>query len=442
MGPSVIVDRILTREFTIGVVGLGYVGVPLVIAALNQGFCVVGFDISSSRVDKLNNGETGFKHLSNVALLKALSEERFRATAQMDGLSEVDAIIIAVPTPLSKQQQPDLAFVIDTAQAIARTLRPGHLVVLESTTWPGTTRELVEPILESSGLRRGSDYFLAFSPEREDPGNRNFETRTIPKVVGADDPASAEIACQLYSQFVDRVVPVSSTAVAEASKLTENIYRSVNIALVNELKVVFDRMGIDVWEVIEAAKTKPFGYTAFAPGPGLGGHCIPIDPYYLAWKAREFGIATRFIELAGEINTAMPLFVASKLTSILSERARKCINGSNILLLGMAYKKNIEDIRESPSLRLIEILERGGAAVSFHDPFVSEIPETREFASLRGRKSVPADMETLEKFDAVVIVTDHDNIDYEIIVKGSRIVVDCRNVCERQGLSGENIYKA
>jgi len=430
------------RDFTVGIVGMGYVGLPLALAAAKAGFRVIGFDIDDARVARLNRGESGINHIPSGAIEEALSEDRFRATSNLSELNKPDAILIAVPTPLSKQREPDLTFVENSARAIARALRPGQLVVLESTTWPGTTREIIQPILEQPGLKAGSDFFLAFSPEREDPGNASFDTATIPKVVGADDPASLELACALYNQLIAKAVPVSTAATAEAVKLTENIFRSVNIALVNELKVVFDRMGIDIWEVIDAAKTKPFGYMPFYPGPGLGGHCIPIDPFYLTWKAREFEVATRFIELAGQINTNMPHYVVGRLTEALDRQAGRGLNGSRILIIGLAYKKNIEDIRESPALRLIELIEHRGARTDYHDPFVAEIPRTREHSGLQGRKSAPIDPESLAKYDAIVIATDHDVIDWVAVGKHGRLVIDTRNVCASHGVSGKSIVKA
>jgi UDP-N-acetyl-D-glucosamine dehydrogenase len=434
--------RIASRDYTIGIVGMGYVGLPLALAAAKAGFRVIGFDTNKARVALLNQGESGIKHIPSEAIGNALAERRFRATADLAELSAPDAILIAVPTPLSKQREPDLTFVENSTRAISEKLRPGQLVILESTTWPGTTREVMQPILENSGLRAGSDFFLAFSPEREDPGNASFGTATIPKVVGADDPRSLKLSCALYDQLVDRTVPVSNAATAEAVKLTENIFRSVNIALVNELKMIFDRMGIDVWEVIDAAKTKPFGYMPFSPGPGLGGHCIPIDPFYLTWKAREFEVATRFIELAGQINNDMPHYVVNKLVEALDRRASRGLNGARILIIGLAYKKNIEDTRESPALKLIELIERRGAMTDYHDPFVTEIPRTREHAALQGRKSVPIDPEKIAEYDAIVIATDHDIIDWPAIGQHGRLVIDTRNVCARNGTTGQNILKA
>lgn len=421
---------------------MGYVGLPLALAAAKVGFRVIGFDIDERRVALLNRGESGFTHIPSGPLALALSQGRFTATADLSALNRPDAILIAVPTPLSKQREPDLTYVENSTEAIAKALRPGQLVVLESTTWPGTTREVVQPILEKSALRIGTDYYLAFSPEREDPGNVCFGTSAIPKIIGADDPASLKLACALYGELIEKAVPVSSAATAEAVKLTENVFRAVNIALVNELKVIFDRMGIDIWEVIEAAKTKPFGYMPFYPGPGLGGHCIPIDPFYLTWKAREFEIATRFIELAGEINTHMPHYVVSKLAEALDHDASRGLNGANILIIGLAYKKNIEDTRESPALKLIELIEGRGGKTEYHDPFVSEIPRIRDYPSLRGRRSVAITAEKLWEYDAIVIVTDHDSVDWPLIGRHGRLLIDTRNVCARNGVTGPHIVKA
>jgi len=439
---EVLLARIVSRDYTIGIVGMGYVGLPLALAAARSGFRVIGFDIDEARVALLNRGESGIAHIPSAPIQAAITHGRFRSTMAFEELEEADAILIAVPTPLSKQREPDLTYVENSTHAIAAALRPGQLVVLESTTWPGTTREIMQPILEASGLRVGNDFFLAFSPEREDPGNASFVTETIPKIVGADDGNSLKLVSALYDQLVERTVAVSTAATAEAVKLTENIFRSVNIALVNELKVIFDRMDIDVWEVIEAAKTKPFGFMPFYPGPGLGGHCIPIDPYYLTWKAREFEVATRFIELAGQINTNMPHYVVHKLAEALDRRASKGLNGSRILIIGLAYKKNIEDTRESPALKLIDLLENRGAETNYHDPYVAEIPKTREYAPLRGRKSVPINASTLSAYDAVVIATDHDIIDWQAVAQHGRLVIDTRNVFDRNSISGENLVKA
>jgi UDP-N-acetyl-D-glucosamine dehydrogenase len=439
--PSLL-QRIETRDFTVGVMGLGYVGLPLAMVAIRAGFRVIGFDIDDARIALLNAGESGIKHLPSEPIAAAVRDGRFRATSDLADLGEPDAVLIAVPTPLSRQREPDLTFVENSARAIARALRPGQLIVLESTTWPGTTREIMQPLLEKTGLQCGTDFYLAFSPEREDPGNVKYGTATIPKVVGADDPGSLSLAGALYGKLVVRTVPVSTAATAEAVKLTENIFRSVNIALVNELKVIFDKMGIDVWEVIEAAKTKPFGYMPFYPGPGLGGHCIPIDPFYLTWKAREHEVATRFIELAGQINTSMPHYVVDRLVEALDRRAGRGLNGARILLIGMSYKKNIEDTRESPSLKLIELMERRGAHVDYHDPFVPQIPRIREHPELEGRRSKDLSAAGLSLYDAVLISTEHDGIDWAHIVEHARLVLDTRNVCARSGVTAPNIVKA
>lgn len=436
-----LLPRIESRNYIVGIVGMGYVGLPLALAALKAGFRVIGFDVDEARVELLNRGESGIKHIPGEPLAEAMQDGRFRASSNLDQLSEPDAILIAVPTPLSKQREPDLTYVENSTRAIARTLRAGQLVVLESTTWPGTTREVMKPILEDSGLRVGKDFFLAFSPEREDPGNTSFGTATIPKIVGADDPSSLKLACAVYDPLVVKTVPVSTAATAEAVKLTENIFRSVNIALVNEIKVIFQRMDIDVWEVIEAAKTKPFGYMPFYPGPGLGGHCIPIDPFYLTWKAREYDVATRFIELAGEINTNMPHHVVNRLAETLDSHAHRGLHGARILVIGVAYKKNIEDTRESPSLKLMELIEKRGAVADYHDPFVAKIPKTREHPELSGRVSVAIDRDVLAQYDAIVVATDHDCVDWHAIATSGSLVIDTRNVCARKGVTAPNVVK-
>ena len=434
--------RVESRNYTIGIVGMGYVGLPLALAALRSGFRVIGFDIDQARVSLLNRGESGFSHIPGRALEVALAEQRFRATDDLSEMSEPDAILIAVPTPLTKQREPDLSYVESSTKAVAQVLRPGQLVVLESTTWPGTTREVMQPLLEAGGLRAGRDFYLAFSPEREDPGNARFATDAIPKVVGGDDPDSLKLACALYDALVVSVVPVSTAATAEAVKLTENIFRSVNIALVNELKVIYDKMGIDVWEVIDAAKTKPFGFTAFYPGPGLGGHCIPIDPFYLAWKSREYGVPTRFIELAGEINTSMPDYVVAKVADALDRRTGRGLNGARILIVGLAYKKNIADTRESPSLKLIDLLEGRGAVADYHDPHLPSVPRTRAYGSLQGRQSVALDAKKISEYDAVVIATDHDDVDWTLISEQARLLIDTRNVFASKGLGSSKVVKA
>lgn len=433
---------IATKQYRVGIIGLGYVGIPLALTACQAGFPVVGFDIDAKRVAQINRGESFIKHIPTEAISAAIKEERFRATTDFDELREVDVIIIAVPTPLTKHREPDLSYVEATARAIAPRLRKGHLVVLESTTWPGTTDEVMRPILEKTGLKSGVDFYLAFSPEREDPGNPDFGTSTIPKVVGGDGADALELANAVYGALVVKTVPVSSSATAEAVKLTENIFRAVNIALVNELKVIYGKMGIDVWEVIDAAKTKPFGFMPFYPGPGLGGHCIPIDPFYLTWKAREFDVTTRFIELAGQINTAMPHWVVDRIAEALDRQQGRGLSKANILVMGIAYKKNIDDMRESPSLRLIELLEERGAKADYHDPHVPVIPPTREHANLTGRSSVALSPETIKGYDAVLIATDHDAVDYKALVVAARLVVDTRNACAKAGLTGDTIVKA
>lgn len=429
------------RSATVGVVGLGYVGLPLALAAARAGFRVLGFDVNPDRVARINSGEAVIAHFDTAAMRAALDGGRFRATGDMTALCEPDVILICVPTPLTRQREPDLSYVRATAADIARSLRPGQLVVLESTTWPGTTQEVLKPALEATGLRSGTDFFLAYSPEREDPGNETHTLAATPKVIGGDDAAARDLADAVYGQIVARTVPVSSTATAEAVKLTENIFRAVNIALVNELKVVYDAMGIDVWEVIEAAATKPFGFMPFQPGPGLGGHCIPIDPFYLTWKAREFDVATRFIELAGEVNRQMPHYVIERLARALDQYSGQALRGATILIVGMAYKPNVDDVRESPALKLMELLEKRGAAVVYHDPLVPEIPLTREYPHFVGRRSQILDDKLLTACSVALIVTDHDNIDYNFIVAQVPIVVDTRNVCARLGIASETIVK-
>ncbi|HEV7873315.1 MAG TPA: nucleotide sugar dehydrogenase [Enterovirga sp.] len=437
-----LVGRFADRTATIGIIGLGYVGLPLADAICGRGFRVIGFDVDPAKVEKLRAGRSYIQHVGDSAVAALVAEGRFDPTASFERLGEADAILICVPTPLDLHREPDLSYVVGTTRAIAPHLRPGQLVVLESTTYPGTTTEIMRPILEEGGLVSGRDFFLAYSPEREDPGNGEHQTAAIPKVVGGDGPDALRLATALYREFVVRVVPVSSTETAEAVKLTENIFRAVNIALVNELKVVYDAMGIDVWEVIEAATTKPFGFMPFYPGPGLGGHCIPVDPFYLTWKAREFDIATRFIELAGEINRAMPRFVVERLALALDARARRGLNEADILLVGVAYKKNVDDLRESPSLRLIELIEARGARVAYHDPFIPVIKPTRDHPALTGRRSVSLDLNSVAAFDAVIIATDHDGIDYAALARAARLVIDTRNACARAGVSGPTIVKA
>jgi UDP-N-acetyl-D-glucosamine dehydrogenase len=437
------IARIRDREAVLGIIGLGYVGIPLALAALRQGLRVVGFDIDAKRVAEINAGTSTIKHIPMDLIVENTRAGRFVATTDFAGMAEPDALLICVPTPLSRHREPDLSYVRETTEAIARSLRPGQLIVLESTTYPGTTDELMRPILEqASGLKSGRDFFLAYSPEREDPGNAQFGTSDIPKVVGGDGPDALAMADALYSALVVRTVPVSSTATAEAVKLTENIFRSVNIALVNELKQVYAAMGIDIWEVIDAAKTKPFGFMPFYPGPGLGGHCIPIDPFYLTWKAREFDIATRFIELAGQINTEMPYRVVDRLAELVDHELGRSFSGASVLVIGLAYKKNIEDMRESPALKLIELIEARGASAWYHDPHIPEIRPTRKHGGLTARTSVALTAQSLAGFDAVLIATDHDDVDYALIVAHAKLVVDTRNACARHGLAGATIFKA
>ncbi|OHV79884.1 nucleotide sugar dehydrogenase [Ensifer sp. LCM 4579] len=437
-----LLESISAHAANVGVIGLGYVGLPLAIAVARSGFSVTGFDIDPSKIVALDEGRSYVEAVTDNALGREAAAGRFRSTTDFAGLGLCDVIVICVPTPLTRHRDPDLSFVENTSHAIAKTLRKGQLVVLESTTYPGTTDGVVRAILEETGLKSGADFFLGFSPEREDPGNRAFETASIPKVVAGDGALAAALMERFYGAVVASVVPVSSNATAEAVKLTENIFRAVNIALVNELKVVYDAMGIDIWEVIEAAKTKPFGYMPFYPGPGLGGHCIPIDPFYLTWKSREYELPTRFIELAGEINSAMPRHVVGRLAEALDRRQGKALSRSSVLIIGLAYKKNVPDIRESPSLRLIELIEERGGKASFHDPHVDEIPSTREHLSLKGRRSVPLDEDTIRRFDAVLVATDHDAVDYAALARWAPLIIDTRNVFARRGLLAEHILKA
>jgi UDP-N-acetyl-D-glucosamine dehydrogenase len=422
-----LLDKIQRQAATIGVIGLGYVGLPLALAFAERGFRAIGFDVDPSKIDALGRGHCYIHHIAANRVQTAVSSRHFIATADFDRLAECDAITICVPTPLTETRDPDLSYVESTTHQILRTLRPGQLVVLESTTYPGTTDDLVKPILERSGLVSGRDFFLAFSPEREDPGNTRFTTVTIPKVVGGCDRDAGDLAEALYAQVIGKVVRVSSAAAAEATKITENVFRAVNIALVNELKVVYERMGIDVWEVLDAAATKPFGFMRFNPGPGWGGHCIPLDPFYLSWKAREHGIDTKFIELAGEINRGMPFYVVDRLQAALNNRG-KPVKGSSILLLGMAYKKDVGDTRESPAFPIGQRLLELGALLGFHDPFVSEIPETRSWPGRPSLHSVALTEDTLARHDAVVIVTDHSQVDYEFVLRHARLIVDARGV--------------
>ena len=434
--------KLESRQGVVGVVGLGYVGLPLCLAFAEVGCRALGFDIDPAKPERIAAGETYLKHIPAERIRKQVAEGKLAATTDFDRLIEVDAILICVPTPLTKHLEPDLSFVERTAEAIAKRLRPGQIVILESTTYPGTTTEIVLPILEATGLKAGRDFWLAFSPEREDPGNLDFSTATIPKIVGADDAESRALAMALYRAFAKQLVEVSSSATAEAVKLTENIFRSVNIALVNELKLIYGAMGIDIWEVIDAAKTKPFGYMPFYPGPGLGGHCIPIDPFYLTWKAREYNLSTRFIELAGQINNRMPEHVVDEMARAMDARLQRGLNRARVLIIGLAYKKNVDDTRESPALRLMELLEGRGAVVDYYDPFAPEIPPTREHPRLAGRKSVNWDLSLIRTYDAVLIATDHDGVDYRGLAEAAKLVVDTRNACARSGAALANVVAA
>jgi UDP-N-acetyl-D-glucosamine dehydrogenase len=422
---SALVGRVRDKSATVGIIGLGYVGLPLARAFAAAGFRVLGFDIDSQKVEKLNAGRSFIKQIPDEAVA-AMRAAGFEATDRFDRLNEPDAILICVPTPLTEAREPDLTYVVNSASAISARLRRGQLVVLESTTYPTTTRAVMLPILERAGLAAGKDFFVAFSPEREDPGNPTHSVSHIPKVVGGLDDAGGDAACALYSAIVPKVVRVSTAEVAEACKILENTYRAINIALVNELKVLYDRMGIDVWEVIDAAKTKPFGFQAFYPGPGLGGHCIPLDPFYLSWVARHYGMTTRFIELAGEVNTAMPSYVIARVADALND-AGKAVRGSKVAILGMAYKKDVDDPRESPSFELMDLLLKKGAQVSYSDPHIPGLPRMRHWPHLEPMQSEPLTAEYLAAQDCVLIATDHTAFDYAFIVEHSRLVVDTRN---------------
>ena len=426
----------------IGIIGLGYVGLPLVIQFAKCGAQVVGFDVDETKITAFNSGESYIQHIPSSALAEQLEAGRIEATSDFSRVKDLEAVLICVPTPLNDQREPDLTFVLNTGRAIAPHLAEGVVVILESTTYPGTTEDELRPVLEAgSGLKAGTDFHLAYSPEREDPGNPESRLGVIPKVLGGLTPACLEKAKAVYSLAIDTLVPVSSCRVAEASKLLENIYRSVNIALVNELKLIYHEMGIDIWEVIEAAKTKPFGFTPFYPGPGLGGHCIPIDPFYLSWKAREHGIPTRFIELAGEINRAMPQHVVGRCVEALNETS-KPVKGSRILLLGLAYKSDVDDCRESPTFAVMDGLENLGADICYFDPYVPEIPGTREHPGRAGLKSVAWNEESIRQCDLAVILTAHSGVDYQQLADWSPAVVDTRNAMTEVRSDNVNIWKA
>jgi UDP-N-acetyl-D-glucosamine dehydrogenase len=414
-------QRAKDRTAIVGIVGLGYVGLPLAMEMAEAGFSVIGFDVSKRVVDQLNGGTSHVQDVPSTRLAKFIKSGKFSATTDLSRMKEPDCIAIAVPTPLSKTRDPDVSYIVAATESVARALRAGQLIVLESTTYPGTTRELMLPALEKGGLKVGEDFFLAFSPERVDPGNPKYGTRNTPKVVGGITPTCTDVAVAIYAPAIDRLVPVDSPEAAELVKLLENTFRSVNIGLVNEMAIVCDKLGVDVWEVIEAASTKPFGFMKFTPGPGVGGHCIPLDPHYLAWKMRTLNYRTRFIELAGEINAEMPEYWVSRVTTQLNDAA-KSVRGSVVLILGVAYKKDIDDVRESPALDIIRLLEQMGAKVQYHDPYIDELHE--DGVAL---KSIPLDAATLRKADCVMLVTDHTNFDYAMIAREAHSVVDTRH---------------
>lgn len=444
-----LISKIKEKKAVIGIIGLGYVGLPLGLEFAEKDFFVLGFDIDDTKIPILNSGKSYIKHISAERIKKSVDKKKFEATSDFSRLPEVDAIIICVPTPLDEHREPDISYIENSGKIIAKYLRKGQIVVLESSTYPGTTDEVLLPLCEKAQFTQGKtdaeilivgeDFYLAFSPEREDPNNPNFTTATIPKVVGGVTENCLEVANALYSAVIIKTVPVSSTRAAEATKLLENIYRSINIALVNELKMVFDRMDIDVWEVIEAAKTKPFGFNAFYPGPGLGGHCIPIDPFYLTWKAREYEINTKFIELAGEINTYQPYYVVERTMEFLNT-VKKTLNGSKVLILGAAYKKNVDDMRESPSLKLIEILREKGAEVDYSDSYIPVLPKTRKYNF--DMNSVALTKESISKYDVILLSTDHDDYDYKFIAENAQLIVDTRNAFAKHGVLSNNIFKA
>ena len=429
-------EKLSEKAFTLGVIGLGYVGLPLSLTFLHKGIKVIGFDLDPVKIAKIGKGESYIKHIPGEELFGFVARGKFSATDDFSRLDEPDCLLICVPTPLTANREPDLKYIEATGRSIANVLRPGQLVVLESTTYPGTTVEILQPLLEESGLQAGVDFGLAFSPEREDPGNPNFATANIPKVVGGIDPASSSLAQNLYAVVMERVVPVSSTQAAEMTKLLENIHRAVNIGLVNEMKIICDRMGIDIYEIIRAAATKPFGFTAYYPGPGLGGHCIPIDPFYLTWKAREYGVATRFIELAGEVNTNMPRWVIGKVVDALNDRGL-AIKGCRVLVLGIAYKKNVDDMRESPSVVLMEILRKKGAEIDYSDPYFPTFPKMRQHRF--DLASISLSPEIIASYDLILLSTNHDAFDYAMLRDNARLIVDTRGVYQ---VPANNIVKA
>ncbi len=435
-----LISKIQAHKATVGVVGLGYVGLPLVLRFGEEHFPVIGFDVDPVKVRKLNAGESYIRHIPAARLQSLTKEKQFEATSDFKRLAEADCVIICVPTPLTAKKDPDLQYIEKTADAILKTLRKGQIISLESTTYPGTTEEILLERFRATGLEAGKDYFLVFSPEREDPGNAKFSTRTIPKVVGGITPNCLEVGKTLYSQVIDRVVTVSSTKAAELVKLLENIYRSVNIALVNELKLLCDRMGIDIWEVIDAAATKPFGYTPFYPGPGLGGHCIPIDPFYLSWKAKEYDFSTRFIQLAGEVNTSIPYYVVDRIGAALNDHS-KSVRGAKVLVLGVAYKKDVDDVRESPALEIMELLQDKGATLTYSDPYIPKLHKMRKH-DFSHMSSAALNEDLLKKSDVVLITTDHTGIDYQWLVTNSALVIDTRNATREVRQGREKVVRA
>ena len=428
-----LISKLHTRDATIGIVGLGYVGLPLGLGYVAKGHRVLGLDIDSAKVDAINGGRSYIEHIAADPIQAGVDADLLSATTDFARAAECDALVLCVPTPLSEHHEPDLSYVLDTLESLLAHLRKGQVISLESTTYPGTTEEELRPRIEERGFTIGEDFFLVYSPEREDPGNAHFSSVNIPKVMGGSTPACTEVGQALYEAVVEQVVPVSSTQVAEFAKLLENIYRSVNIGLVNELKIAADKMGIDIWEVIEAAKTKPFGFNAFYPGPGLGGHCIPIDPFYLTWKAREYGVHTRFIELAGEVNESMPAYVVQQIGSALNTR-RKAINGSRVLLMGLAYKENVDDMRESPTFHLMDGLASAGAEIDYYDPHIPEITPTREHAEWQGSKSIEWTPSNVASYDCVVIATHHKAFDLAGLVEHADLIVDTRNALAKDGI--------
>lgn len=437
---STLKDRISSRKARVATVGLGYVGLPLALTISEAGFPTTGIDLNRSRVDAINAGERVISYFAEDRIATAIAGGKFGATADFAVLQEIDVVLICVPTPLSPAREPDLSYVIRAAEGIAKWLRPGQLVVLESTVWPGATATVVKPILEAGGLRAGEDFFLAFSPEREDPGNDKFDTKSIPKIVGADDARSRELIDMFYSRIVARTVPVSSLATAEAVKLAENSFRTVNIALVNEMKVAMEAMGVDVWEVVRAAATKPFGYMPFYPGPGIGGDCIPVSPVYLSWRAKDVGSSLPIVDLARCNNDNAPDMIAGRVAVELSKDGGKPVKGARVLILGVSYKKDIEDTRESPALAILNRLEQMGAACDYHDPYFPVMPETRDHPRLAGRVSVPLTAEALGGYDAVLVTTDHTSVDYELVARAAGLVLDTRNAFDGRGIPVQGRY--